>query len=87
MSEKESAEEDVDRATVTTDSYEQVLDQLDGDVAEDEDDELEWAEKFNCRCNILDGGPCCRQFTPEEIVFSRLNMREMRECMLIRLMF
>ena len=41
VSENESDEEDVDRATVTTDSYEQVLDQLDGDVAEGEDDALE----------------------------------------------
>ena len=72
---------------MTTDSFEEVRDQLDGDVAEDEEDELERAENFNCRCNILDGGPCCRQFTPAEIVDSRLNMRGLTGGRLIRLMF
>ena len=58
VSESESGQEDVDRATVTTNSFEEVRDQL---------DELERAENFNCRCTILDGRPCCRQFTPAEI--------------------
>ena len=77
ISECESAEEDRDQVTVDTDSFERIREQLDGNVAENPDYELERVRGFACGCSSFDGGPCCRQFTDEEISDSRMNLKEM----------
>ena len=46
-------------------------------VADDPDAELQRARHFNCGCQAFKNSPCILQFTAEEIVNIRLDLREL----------
>ena len=71
--------EDDDRPTVVTDSFACVSDRVVDNVAESADTEVERAAAFSCGCTTYEDGPCCRQFSSQEIADSRFIMKEMTE--------
>ena len=78
----ESEDEDADRPTVVVDGAvddRRLAQQVESNVAERADTDIMRAEAFSCRCLSFEGGPCCRQFSSQEIADSRLNMKEMTE--------
>ena len=81
VSEGESAEEDRDQVTVNTDSFDaaRIREQLEGNVAENPEQELDQVRGFNCGCSYFDDEPCYRQFSEQEIVDSRMTINEMTE--------
>ena len=81
-SDGESEDEDADRPTVVVDGAiddRRLAEQVESNVAERADTEVMRAEAFSCQCLSFEGGPCCRQFSSQEIADSRLNMKEMTE--------
>ena len=81
-SESDGESEDADRPTVVVDGAiddRRLAEQVESNVAERADTEVMRAEAFSCQCLSFEGGPCCRQFSSQEIADSRLNMKEMTE--------
>ena len=75
----ESAEEDPDQATVVPDTDANLDGRCDVNVAENVDTEIERASNFLCKCTLYEDGPCCRQFSPQQIAAGRMGFLEMSE--------
>ena len=76
---EESAEEDPDQATVVPEADAQLDERFNINVAEDVDTEIDRASNYSCKCTLHEGGPCCRQFSPQQIAAGRMSFHEMSE--------
>ena len=46
----------------------------------DIDEELEKATQYKCDCQLVDGGPCYKSFSLQEIVHRRSQMHKLTPC-------